>query len=51
MTEPRLKKELIPLHDSSKRGKLRTCREVTGQVNHDRISAPLNDSRWSGGNP
>jgi len=35
-------------HDSSKRGKLRTCREVTGQVNHDRISAPLNDSRWSG---
>jgi len=35
-------------HDSSKRGKIRTCREITGQVKIDRISAPLNDSRWSG---
>lgn len=35
-------------HDSSKRGKLRTCREITGEVDTDRISSPLNDPSWSG---
>lgn len=35
-------------HDSTKRGKLRTCREVTGQVSHDRIGNSLSDPQWSG---